>query len=271
MSYPLEMMADRRTEVSVAAETARKVHFLLWYGDYTDMVWNVLRRISRLSDTPLLDSVVSFDADLDVGGEDQDAEELPGALRPRQTPRRLIDLLNNREEGDSNWRPYGKVGNQGIRVAEQALPQQQSSRYPFPDIAHDAGDITTPRNKPASEVRHNNRLTVAFQNIFLPFFVLLDRLASGIIRCHMYLKKADGPANNWLDLISNIWALQDNFTSHICFFKKIKSQVFTTRLVLLIRAPVFDPTIRSLFLWPVVPRYYPIESSKRRRRPNKEW
>ena len=101
MSYPLEMMADRRTEVSVAAETARKVHFLLWYGDYTDMVWNVLRRISRLSDTPLLDSVVSFDADLDVG-EDQDAEGLPGDMRPRHTPRLLIDLLNNREERDSN-------------------------------------------------------------------------------------------------------------------------------------------------------------------------
>ncbi|KAJ5801179.1 uncharacterized protein N7518_003247 [Penicillium psychrosexuale] len=46
---------DRRVEVSDAAETVRQVQFLLRY-----------------------DSVVSFDADLDVGGEDQDDGALPG-------------------------------------------------------------------------------------------------------------------------------------------------------------------------------------------------
>ena len=50
---------DRRAEVSAATETARQVQFLLRYGDYAGMVWNVLRRISRLSDTPLPDSVVA--------------------------------------------------------------------------------------------------------------------------------------------------------------------------------------------------------------------
>ncbi|KAF9252886.1 hypothetical protein LCP9604111_412 [Penicillium roqueforti] len=93
---------DRRAEVSDAAETVRQVQFLLRYGDYAGMVWNVLRRISRLSDTPLPDFVVSFDTDLDVGGEDQDDGALPGGTPANSDATVNRDCTYVRPDGKSN-------------------------------------------------------------------------------------------------------------------------------------------------------------------------
>ena len=88
--------------MSDAAETVRQVQFLLRYGDYAGMVWNVLRRISRLSDTPLPDFVVSFDTDLDVGGEDQDDGALPGGTPANSDATVNRDCTYVRPDGKSN-------------------------------------------------------------------------------------------------------------------------------------------------------------------------
>ncbi|KAI2721072.1 hypothetical protein DTO006G1_2041 [Penicillium roqueforti] len=131
---------DRGAEVSVAAETVRQVRFLLRYGDYAGMVWNVLRRISRLSNTPLPDTVVAFDPELDIGEEDQAVEELSGPPGAWQILRRLVDLLNNREGiqiDESMARSAIKA-----YVLRNKLCHSSNLRGKCPrDIARDAGKL----------------------------------------------------------------------------------------------------------------------------------
>ncbi|KAJ5433819.1 hypothetical protein N7491_004414 [Penicillium cf. griseofulvum] len=132
---------DRRAEVSVAAETVRQVQFLLRYGDYAGMVRNVLRRISRLSDTPLPDSVASFDAELDVAEEDQDDdEEFPGSPGAWQILSRLVDLLNNREEIRID-KPMARSAIKVYALRNKLCHSSNLRSATSPDIACDVGDV----------------------------------------------------------------------------------------------------------------------------------
>ncbi|CAG8178581.1 unnamed protein product [Penicillium olsonii] len=70
-------------DVSAGTETVRKVQFLLQYGDYAGVIWNCLRRISRLSLKSLPDSVASFERDLErEDGQNSNGEgEMTSLLR----------------------------------------------------------------------------------------------------------------------------------------------------------------------------------------------
>ncbi|KAI2753377.1 hypothetical protein CBS147339_1318 [Penicillium roqueforti] len=133
---------DRGAEVSVAAETVRQVQFLLRYGDYAGMVWNVLRKISRLSNTPLPDTVVAFDAELDIGEEDQAVEELGGPPGAWQILRRLVDLLNNRE-GIQIDESMARSAIKAYALRNKLCHSSNLRDKCPPDIARDAGDCAT--------------------------------------------------------------------------------------------------------------------------------
>ncbi|KOS48485.1 hypothetical protein ACN38_g519 [Penicillium nordicum] len=67
-----------------------------------------------------------------------------------------------------------------------------------------------------------------------------------------------------------IYIIQFRFTSDSLQIQfRYNLVVFITRLFLLSLAPTFDPTIRSLFLWPMVLRCRPIKSSRRGQRLDK--
>lgn len=132
---------DRGAELRAAAETARQVQFLLRYGDYAGLLWNVLRRISQLSNRPLPNSVASFDDDLGDEYEDQDDdEELSGAVGPWQNLRRLITLLDN-EEG---IRIDERMARSAIKVYALRNELCHSSNFRSaqqPDIVNDTRDV----------------------------------------------------------------------------------------------------------------------------------
>ncbi|CAG7922365.1 unnamed protein product [Penicillium olsonii] len=66
-------------DVSAGTETVRKVQFLLRYGDYAGVIWNCLRRISRLSRKSLPESVALFERILE-GEDGQISDEGEGEM-----------------------------------------------------------------------------------------------------------------------------------------------------------------------------------------------
>ncbi|KAI2707776.1 hypothetical protein CBS147332_6834 [Penicillium roqueforti] len=82
--------------------------------------------ISRPSKMPLPDTVVAFDAELDIGEEDQAVEESSGPPGAWQILRRLVDLLNNRD-GIQIDESMARSAIKAYALRNKALPQQQPS------------------------------------------------------------------------------------------------------------------------------------------------